>query len=97
MAHNRLQKISYLLQSHPWLFENVFAIVSCRHEEEMYRLIITNYEERQKEMMLENQVLRESLSNMQKELVDLLNREGDKGLVSTASFLIPCRLNPPPP
>ncbi|XP_033636385.1 afadin- and alpha-actinin-binding protein B-like [Asterias rubens] len=53
-----------------------------KHEEEMYRLIITNYEERQKEMMLENQVLRESLSNMQKELVDLLNREGDKGLLS---------------
>ncbi|XP_038048574.1 afadin- and alpha-actinin-binding protein B-like isoform X2 [Patiria miniata] len=54
-----------------------------KHEEEMYRLIITNYEERQKEMMLENQVLRESLSNMQKELVDLLNRQGDKGLLSS--------------
>ena len=48
----------------------------------MYRLIITNYEERQKELMLENQVLRESLSNMQKELVDLLNRQGDKSPVS---------------
>ena len=41
----------------------------------MYRLIITNYEERQKEVMLENQVLRESLSNMQQELVNLLNRQ----------------------
>ncbi|KAJ8040615.1 Afadin- and alpha-actinin-binding protein B [Holothuria leucospilota] len=46
-----------------------------KHEEEMYRLIVTNYEERQQELMMENQELRESLSNMQKELVDLLNRQ----------------------
>ncbi|XP_071842607.1 afadin- and alpha-actinin-binding protein A-like isoform X2 [Apostichopus japonicus] len=46
-----------------------------KQEEEMYRLIVTNYEERQKELMMENQELRESLSSMQKELVDLLNRQ----------------------
>ncbi|XP_033127470.1 afadin- and alpha-actinin-binding protein A-like [Anneissia japonica] len=46
-----------------------------KHEEDMYRLIITNYEERQEELMGENRELRESLSNMQKELVDLLNQQ----------------------
>ncbi|XP_071953319.1 afadin- and alpha-actinin-binding protein B-like [Antedon mediterranea] len=46
-----------------------------KHEEDMYRLIITNYEERQEELMVENQELRESLGNMQKELVDLLNQQ----------------------
>ncbi|XP_071485056.1 afadin- and alpha-actinin-binding protein A-like [Diadema antillarum] len=50
-----------------------------KHEEDMYRLIITNYEERQKEVMMENQVLRESLSNMQQELVNLLNRQAVQG------------------
>ncbi|XP_077981248.1 afadin- and alpha-actinin-binding protein A-like [Glandiceps talaboti] len=48
---------------------------NSKHEEDMYRLIITNYEERQKELMLENQDLRESLRNMEKELVDLLNQQ----------------------
>lgn len=41
--------------------------------EDMYKLIITHYEDRQKELMLENSSLRESLSNMEKELVSLLN------------------------
>ncbi|XP_041475194.1 afadin- and alpha-actinin-binding protein A-like [Lytechinus variegatus] len=50
-----------------------------KHEEDMYRVIITNYEERQKEVMMENQVLRESLSNMQQELVNLLNRQAGEG------------------
>ncbi|XP_070562453.1 afadin- and alpha-actinin-binding protein A-like [Ptychodera flava] len=48
---------------------------NSKNEEDMYRLIITSYEERQKELMLENQDLRESLRNMEKELVDLLNQQ----------------------
>ncbi|XP_002736564.1 afadin- and alpha-actinin-binding protein A-like [Saccoglossus kowalevskii] len=59
---------------------------NSKHEEDMYRLIITNYEERQKELMLENQDLRESLRNMEKELVDLLNQQSPvKSNKSTSS------------
>ncbi|CAH1775353.1 unnamed protein product, partial [Owenia fusiformis] len=46
-----------------------------KQEEDMYRLIITNYEDRQKELMLENKELRECLVTMQKELISLLNQQ----------------------
>ncbi|KAI0220615.1 Afadin- and alpha-actinin-binding protein A [Lamellibrachia satsuma] len=43
-----------------------------RDQEEMYRLVISNYEEKQKELMEENSDLRQCLSDMQKELHALL-------------------------
>lgn len=48
-----------------------------KNEEEMYRMLITSYEERQKELMVENSELRESLKSMQTELVNLLNHHND--------------------
>ena len=43
-----------------------------RDQEDMYRLVISNYEEKQKELMEENSDLRQCLSDMQKELHALL-------------------------
>lgn len=47
------------------------------NEEEMYRMLITSYEERQKELMVENNDLRETLQSMQAELINLLNQQND--------------------
>jgi X breakpoint 2-interacting protein len=46
-----------------------------KKEETMYQLVINHYEERQKELMLENTSLRESLSNIERELVAMLNQQ----------------------
>ncbi|XP_032239900.2 afadin- and alpha-actinin-binding protein B [Nematostella vectensis] len=46
-----------------------------RDEREMYSLLVTNYEARQKELMKENCDLRDSLQDMQTELVSLLNQQ----------------------
>ncbi|XP_074642695.1 afadin- and alpha-actinin-binding protein-like [Tubulanus polymorphus] len=46
---------------------------SSRHEEEMYTLIINNYEEKQKELRVENHQLRQSLKDVQNELINVLN------------------------
>lgn len=48
---------------------------ATKNEEEMYRILITDYEERQKELMTENNDLRESLQSMQTELINLLNHQ----------------------
>ncbi|KAL9950371.1 hypothetical protein ACROYT_G042859 [Oculina patagonica] len=50
---------------------------SAKNEEEMYKMLITNYEERQKELLVENSDLRETLQNMQAELVNLLNQQNE--------------------
>ena len=39
----------------------------------MYRSVISNYEDKQKELMVENADLRQCLRDMQRELVGLLN------------------------
>lgn len=44
-------------------------------DEDMYRVIISNYEEKQKELMLENASLRESLAGMEKQLICVLNEK----------------------
>eukprot|EP00794_Sanderia_malayensis_P008036 gene8036-8897_t len=46
-----------------------------KRDEEMYRLIISNYEERHKELITEINLLREYLADVQKELVSLLNEK----------------------
>jgi X breakpoint 2-interacting protein len=48
---------------------------SVKHDEELYRVVIANYEEKQKEMIAENSSLRESLVMIQKELVSVLNEK----------------------
>lgn len=50
---------------------------ATKNEEEMYRILITDYEERQKELMTENNDLRESLQSMQTELINLLNHQNE--------------------
>lgn len=50
---------------------------TAKNEEEMYRVLITGYEERQKELMVENNDLRESLQSMQTELINLLNHHDE--------------------
>ena len=51
---------------------SVRCCVCDRDQEDMYRLVISNYEEKQKELMEENSDLRQCLSDMQKELHALL-------------------------
>ena len=46
-----------------------------KHDEDMYRLVVNNYEEKQKELMEENNDLRELLQHTENELVNLLNKE----------------------
>ncbi|KAJ8306064.1 hypothetical protein KUTeg_016609 [Tegillarca granosa] len=43
-------------------------------QEEMYQVLIGNYEEKQRELMLENTDLRDCLMHMQKELISVMNR-----------------------
>ncbi|KAK0040377.1 afadin- and alpha-actinin-binding protein [Biomphalaria pfeifferi] len=59
---------------------------SGKQEEEMYQLIIANYEEKHKELMLENGDLRDCLLSLQKELTRLLKQTGD---MSSTSALEP--------
>ncbi|XP_028404445.1 afadin- and alpha-actinin-binding protein B-like [Dendronephthya gigantea] len=46
-----------------------------KHDEEMYRLVVNSYEDKQKELMEENNDLRELLQHTENELVNLLNKE----------------------
>ncbi|XP_064605770.1 afadin- and alpha-actinin-binding protein B-like [Liolophura sinensis] len=46
-----------------------------KQEEEMYRSVISNYEDRQQILMLENAKLRDTLQSMQTEIVSLLNQQ----------------------
>lgn len=48
-----------------------------KNEEEMYRMLVTNYEEREKELMVENNDMRETLKSMQVELIKLLNQQNE--------------------
>lgn len=50
---------------------------SAKNEEEMYRMLVTNYEEREKELMVENNDMRETLKSMQVELIKLLNQQNE--------------------
>ena len=42
-------------------------------QEEMYQLLISNYEEKQQELRVENNDLRDCLVDMQRELASILN------------------------
>ncbi|GFR92754.1 afadin-and alpha-actinin-binding protein [Elysia marginata] len=63
-------------------------------EEEMYQLVISNYEERQRELMLENEDLRDCMLSLQRQLSGLLKRtagtntaSGQKSQSVETSFL----------
>ena len=45
---------------------------SCRHEHEMYRTVISDYEDRQKQLLVENSKMRECLVGLQKDLVAMM-------------------------
>ena len=49
------------------------SLIFCYRQEEMYQLLISNYEEKQQELRVENNDLRECLVHMQKELSAVLN------------------------
>ncbi|XP_019855052.1 PREDICTED: afadin- and alpha-actinin-binding protein-like isoform X1 [Amphimedon queenslandica] len=53
-----------------------------------YRLVVNHYEEKQKELILENSSLRDSLCNMEKELVTLLNYKYFSSLSSPSHSFI---------
>ena len=48
-------------------------ILLCSRQEEMYQLLISNYEEKQQELRVENNDLRDCLVDMQRELTSILN------------------------
>ncbi|KAK2176495.1 hypothetical protein NP493_659g01066 [Ridgeia piscesae] len=58
-----------------------------RDQEDMYRLVISNYEEKQKELMEENSDLRQCLSDMQKELHALLGMRTNRTRTSSQSHI----------
>ena len=61
----------------------LFCFFFTRLEEEMYQLVISNYEERHRELMLENEDLRDCLLSLQRQLSGLLKRTG--GMSTTQS------------
>ncbi|XP_064625016.1 afadin- and alpha-actinin-binding protein B-like [Lineus longissimus] len=58
-----------------------------KHEEDMYRLIIGNYEEKQKELMVENDQLRQCLRELQRELISVVNHQPESPLKSEPGLL----------
>uniref|UniRef100_A0A1X7TGZ5 Uncharacterized protein n=1 Tax=Amphimedon queenslandica TaxID=400682 RepID=A0A1X7TGZ5_AMPQE len=64
--------------------------VGARGSEDIsaYRLVVNHYEEKQKELILENSSLRDSLCNMEKELVTLLNYKYFSSLSSPSHSFI---------
>ena len=51
----------------------LFIVKLSRSEEELYRGVIRNYEEKQKELMLENSKMRDLLQQHSKHMTSLLN------------------------
>ena len=51
------------------------AICHCSVEEELYRSIMSGYEEKQRTLLVENHEMRQCLSNLQQELHKLLHSE----------------------
>ena len=58
-----------------------------KSDEEIYGSLLAKYEERQKELMLENESLRESMEGMQMELVGLLNEKKANETPKSVSLL----------
>ena len=50
-----------------------YKICMISRQEEMYQLLISNYEEKQQELRVENNELRDCLVDMQRELSSILN------------------------
>ncbi|KAG8437215.1 hypothetical protein GDO86_008059 [Hymenochirus boettgeri] len=50
----------------------------AKNEEEMYRVILNDYEQRQKQLMLENAELKKVLKQMKKEIISLLSQQKTK-------------------
>ena len=56
-----------------------------RQEEEMYQMLVGNYEERHRELVLENTELRDCLLTMQRELSSLLKQTSELSTVQSQS------------
>lgn len=49
-----------------------------RNEEEMYKVLLSDYEQRQKQLMLENAELKKVLQQMKKEMISILSPQKPK-------------------
>lgn len=56
-------------------------------DETMVKMIVTAYEEKQKELMAENQDLQEALNGIRKEYTDLMNAQMEKAVFSTSQLV----------
>ena len=67
------ENVSFICKENylPSLIIQTFLL--CYRQEEMYQLLISNYEEKQQELRIENNDLRECLVHMQRELSAILN------------------------
>ena len=67
------ENVSFICKENclPSLIIQTFLL--CYRQEEMYQLLISNYEEKQQELRIENNDLRECLVHMQRELSAVLN------------------------
>ena len=61
------------------------VVCVSRQEEEMYQMLVGNYEERHRELVLENTELRDCLLTMQRELSSLLKQTSDLSTVQPQS------------
>lgn len=46
------------------------SCISCRHDDDLYKTVILDYEEKHKELLAENYELRQCLKNLQKEMTN---------------------------
>ena len=65
------------------------AVKFGRAEEEVHRIIVANYEDKQKELLLENRDLRGSLHDLQQSLIELLNSAGADAEASPSTSATP--------
>jgi hypothetical protein len=64
----------------------------CRQEEEMYQMLVGTYEERHRELVLENTELRDCLLTMQRELSALLKQTAELPSVQSPAKVAPLSL-----
>lgn len=53
-------------------------ISASRNEEEMYKVLLSDYEQRQKQLLVENAELKKVLQQMKKEIISLLPPQKQK-------------------
>lgn len=61
-----------------WLLRCYCKIASSRNEEEMYKVLLSDYEQRQNQLLVENAELKKVLQQMKKEIISLLPPQKQK-------------------